>query len=203
MGVPEINERLERFRSDLRSETPERVFADHVVGQPCYALDDSEEAAIARHICARFGVPAKAVVIVGSAKLGFTLVDKPKPGRAMRPRYSSFSDASDVDVAIVSDSLFDKYWKVAYEFYRARVLWDQRERFQDYLLRGWIIPPFLPNSTTDSTAVDWNAFLNSLVRTGECGEYPIKAGIYRDYHFFATYHYDTIAKLKRTEETLL
>jgi hypothetical protein len=87
-------------------------------------------------------------------------------------------------------------------FTGAGALWEKKERFQAYLMRGWIIPPFLPTSTADTTVSDWRAFLNSLVRSGECGDYPIQAGIYRDNHFFETYHWDTIAKLKAAEEML-
>ena len=194
-----IDERVERFRADLRTHTPGEVFARHIRGQSCYALESDEEEAITRRICDKFGVAPTDVVIVGSAKLGFTLVKKTKKDRPIRPPYSPFSDESDVDVAIVSAELFDKYWKFAYGYHRSGILWDTKNWFNGYLLRGWIVPPLLPMPSPDSPAGEWGSFLNSLLRTGECGDYPVKAGIYRDNHFFETYHCDTIATLAAEE----
>lgn len=53
-------------------------------------------------------VPVKNVAIVGSAKTGYSLT----PGR----NYSPFGDSSDLDLVIVSDTLFRELWESYLEF---------------------------------------------------------------------------------------
>lgn len=53
-------------------------------------------------------VPVKNVAIVGSAKTGYSLT----PGR----NYSPFSEKSDLDLVIVSDSLFRELWECQLNF---------------------------------------------------------------------------------------
>lgn len=53
-------------------------------------------------------VPVKNVAIVGSAKTGYSLT----PGR----NYSPFNDKSDLDLVLVSDSLFRELWECQLNF---------------------------------------------------------------------------------------
>lgn len=192
-----ISARIAAFQGDLGTLSAPDVFEKHLVQQPCFALDQGEHDAIVQRVAAQFSVPRTAVIIVGSARLGFTLVRKEKAGRATRLPYSPFSaNESDVDVAIVSSDLFDRYWRTAFDMHRARVDWPDRDKFSKLLLRGWIFPRLLSRASADTSSVDWDRFFNSLSRTGDCGDFPVKGAVYKDDHFFRSYHHDTITALQ-------
>jgi len=94
------------------------------------------------HFAGAFGVsPSRDVLMVGSAKLGFSI----KPKR----RYQPFGNESDVDVAIVSPQLYGRLWAEVRECRSARVQWDSVDNLNHLKndhLAGVIKPYLLPTS---------------------------------------------------------
>ncbi|MGW1452208.1 hypothetical protein ACWCO3_28615 [Micromonospora sp. NPDC002411] len=88
--------------------------------------------------------PTRDVYIVGSAKLGFSI----KPGS----RYRGFNDESDVDLAIVSTSLYERLWEQARSYSRQGGIWDKDDRnhFKNDHVNGVIKPYLLPDSPVTS-----------------------------------------------------
>lgn len=91
--------------------------ADRSLLGPClrddltpYVFDAESWGAFRTEIINALGVNENEIVIVGSARLGFSL----KPNANLR----AFHDKSDIDVAIVNQSMFDELWlnllRVAY-----------------------------------------------------------------------------------------
>jgi hypothetical protein len=78
---PEIEARIEAFRSDLANLTPEEMFVRHVRDQQCYAITNEEHAQVRNLIAQKFNTSLENIVVVGSAKLGFTLPPKSRAWR--------------------------------------------------------------------------------------------------------------------------
>lgn len=188
---------LDQFKTDLRGRSSEEVFSRYILPDRCMGLSGIDEAALRRRISVRFGVDLASVLIVGSAKLGFTLRHKPAQDadEEDRPPFSPFSDASDVDVAIVSDALFDDIWKNCFRFWHtsgygnSANYWPEGRQFRDYIFRGWMRPDKLPSEGSFRYKSDWFDFFRALTSDRAAEDYKISAGLYRESYFLETYQH--------------
>lgn len=150
------------------------------VGDPV-ALLPLEHVELKQRVAAKFSVHHTDVLVVGSAKLGFSIA----PGKRWRP----FRDTSDIDVAIVSRELFEEIWREISRLLTIDPLVDWRNKYKYalYHLHGWIRPDMLPNSPALPLADDWFEFFRNLTSEGACGPFKISAGLYYDMHFLEQY----------------
>lgn len=95
-----------------------------------------------REISTQFPVKSKNnIIVVGSAKLGFSI--------APRKRFRDIQDESDIDVAIIDEELFDRYWERLFEFNiniksRSEKDEDLYQKFLQYFFKGWLRPDLFP-----------------------------------------------------------
>ena len=129
--------------------------------------------------------------MVGSGKMGFSI----KPER----RYQPFSDASDIDIVIVSPTLFELVWKTVFEYWRSKPYWPEEARFKQYFFQGWIRPDKLPPARTFSFCKDWWEFFRHLTNSGDFGDYKIAAGLYQSWFFLESYQSISIEKCREIE----
>lgn len=169
--------------------TTEQIFDRYVAPDACMGFTDLDERALRQRVCDRFEVPLADVVIVGSAKIGFTLTNKKG-----RPAYSAFRPESDVDVAIISDAIFDRAWKECLQYWHgsgyqeAVGYWAERgKQFRSYHFRGWMRPDKLPSGGTLTYANEWFDFFRQMVSDRAAGDSRINAGVYREHHFLRMY----------------
>ncbi|WP_089680897.1 hypothetical protein [Halomonas shengliensis] len=127
------------------------------------------------------------IFITGSAKLGFS----PHKG-------TEFSYDSDVDIAIISPSLFESMMGHIYKFQvdlrRSRRAVDERElamyhEFLEYAAIGWIRPDKLPLSfKAKELKAGWFEFFDSLsYGKSEVGDYKVAAGVFKSYYYLEQY----------------
>lgn len=188
---------LARFKADLRALPASDMFTRYIAPEMCRGLTEIDEHALRTRIADNFALRPENVMIVGSAKLGFTLRHKPArdPDEEDRPPFSPFSDRSDVDVAIVSDRLFDNIWKSCFEFWHtsgygnASEYWPDGKRFRDYFFRGWIRPDKLPAEGGFRYRKEWFEFFRRLTSERAAGGYKITAGLYREPYFLESYQH--------------
>ena len=92
----------------------------------------------------KFGVGFQEIFIVGSGKLGFSYI-----------KGTEFSYESDIDVVLVNEQLFEKYYinicGYQYQLDRFKKIPTEKElimynRFLQYLVKGWMRPDLLPYS---------------------------------------------------------
>lgn len=120
---------------------------------PTSAFYDNHEVEyeIRNRVRRMYQIPISAVQVIGSAKTGFSLIKKTEFRKGV----------SDLDLALIDPTLFNRLWEEAYEAsngFHANKFQDMlingsisvgsgRSRFLDYLNRGIIAPEFLPSGT--------------------------------------------------------
>jgi len=189
--MPIDTEHLARFKSDLSTLPADEVYRRYVLPDTCMGLIDVDQRSLREKIATKFEVDVAKVVIVGSAKLGFTLMPK---NRGYRPAFSKFSENSDIDVAIISDVLFDQIWKQCFEFWdnsgyaKSPSYWDEAQSFRNYIFRGWLRPDKLPAEGKYRYKKDWfSYFKRQLPNERAAGDYSVNAGVYREEYFLEAY----------------
>jgi len=143
-------------------------------------------------IRAHFGRSGLDCLFVGSANLGFSIVEK-----ASRPRYRPFSDESDIDIAIVSPSLFDEVWEQTFLKFLAERPWHTAQEFQKYFFRGWIRPDKLPYDFKFRS--DWFDFFRTVSKDHFDSLHTVSCGLYKSRTFLLEYHKLAIGKCRDAE----
>lgn len=177
-----IEENLRRFRQDIVNVDNATLVDRYYYSTSSPILSNEQQAELRRAISDHFGASVRDVILVGSAKLGFTL--RHKPGR---PPLSYFGDSSDIDVAIVSQELFTEYWEETFSHWVEKGDWRRAEEFRKYLFRGWLRPDMLPADPEFRLSHEWFEFFRGLQASGRFGGYKIAAGIYLNEHFWEEY----------------
>jgi predicted nucleotidyltransferase len=144
-----------------------------------FANRESEHYSFQKKIATKFGINFGDVLIVGSAKLGFS------------PRKrKQFDLDSDIDIAIVSKDLFDRTMTYIAEYQmglranRPAVSYDELKlyhKFLEYVAIGWIRPDKLPSSfQIKELKKEWFDFFNAISNgKSEAGNYQISAGVFK------------------------
>lgn len=142
-------------------------------------------------IALRLGVSFHEVFVVGSGKLGFSFVKN----------RDSFDYGNDVDVAIVSDRLFEEFSIIIRDYqymlngglvtHTAREE-KQYRRFLQYFAKGWIRPDMAKNIMNKHKNVgDWDEyFLSISFGKSEVGDHKVAAGIFKSYDYLQRYHFE-------------
>ncbi len=185
------DERIESFKSDIGSLDNASMLDRWYYSGECAGLTQTDEAQLRREVSNQFRVSIRDILVVGSARLGFTIVQKPQ-----RPTFSHFGN-SDIDVAIISRTLFTNYWQLALSHWEDHNDWKKAEKFRLYLFRGWLRPDMLPTGSGFAASDDWFDFFRELQASGQYGGYKINAGIYYDETFLERYIHSSLDKCRR------
>lgn len=148
-----------------------------------------------KKIAEKFEVSFHEVYIVGSAKMGFSPFKE----------YKAFDLDSDIDVSIVSNSLFERFMYQIRNFQReyreARHVVTKRElqtyhKFLEYTALGWVRPDKLPVSfQIKELKSDFFEFFDALsYGKSEVGNYKVSAGVFKNYKYLELYILDGIKK---------
>jgi hypothetical protein len=110
MAKSTVEESLNEFKRRIRSESLDDLVKDQMFGGEPYVFRDRPESMdiLRQHIASGLKVSGDAITIVGSAKLGFSA----SPDTFVR----AFTEESDIDVIVVSPTLFDSVWYSALEW---------------------------------------------------------------------------------------
>ena len=69
----EVEKRLNRFKKDLNKLTPIQVVRKHIIFGECCELSQHEYFELRSEVADYFGLHSNEVLVVGSAKLGFSV----------------------------------------------------------------------------------------------------------------------------------
>ena len=190
---PSVAKRLQRFKQALVKLPAADVVWKHVLQGDCYILDEDSHYELQSRISQQFNIDPDRVRVVGSGKLGFSIVaDK---------RYRPFARTSDIDVAIISDVLFDRIWLDVVAYDAKALSWPERKRkFRKYLFNGWIRPDALPDSEHFPTTREWWKFFKELSGALRGGQFRINGGLYRTVEFLQRYQLRSVAECRTSLE---
>ena len=191
---------IEMFKETLKNEaiTPMEIVRRYLIyGNPfVYEHDLEQYYALKERIAHQFNIHPHSVIMVGSAKLGFSIA----PKKLWKP----FDDESDIDIVIVSETAFIRYWSILLlsNDNISRENNDERDyrRFKDYFFRGWIRPDLLSYHYSDNKK-EWFDFFKEASQEFGNGR-KISGALYFGFDFFEKYHVNNIQNLRKMGETI-
>jgi len=193
---PEYEARLKAFQADLSRPSSEIVQKHILTGSPV-ALSPDEYFALRHEVALYFGIHPVEVVLVGSCRIGFSLLDKPNKNR---PRYSRLQSGSDLDLVVVSARLFDQLWDAVFEYAQTNLAFSKSREgveFRNMLFRGWVDPRGLPPVKRFTLSNRWIQFFDGLSRDRRFGNRRASARVYRDWSRLAAYQQIAVDQCKR------
>lgn len=196
-----MQEIIEKRKAAFKSELNNDLISDLSIirknllhGTPLVFQDDEDKYfSLKQKVAEYFGVSTTKIVMVGSAKLGFSI--------APNKLWNDFSEESDIDIVVISEDIFDSYWKEILDFNINNKARSEKEdenyrEFLEYFLKGWIRPDLFPFNYPKKN--EWFEFFKSL-SYGKYGNYKIAGAIFRNEYFFENYHTRNIKKLRQKE----
>ena len=149
-----------------------------------------------KRIADKFDIGFYEVMIVGSSKFGFSPY-----------KFTQFSYDSDIDVVLFNEKLFDIFYELISEYqYKIRkkiinltsTQSKQYLKFIKYFMMGWMRPDLLPQNTTEFKELkqNWDDFFKSISHSKtEVGNYIVKGGLFKSYHFAEKYYRSSIEEV--------
>ena len=193
-----IQEQIENFKQEVIISNEREIVRKHITFGESRILQPNSYLELKSVVADHFKIHPNEVLIVGSAKLGFSISEDLPKGKV---RYRTFSDSSDIDVAIISPKLFDDIWKLLFDFVENKNFWSKQKEFTNYHFQGWMRPDMLPITPRfDFTQTMWWDFFNNLTSTQKFGPYKIRGGLYRDWHFLEKYQIKSVEQCKTNIE---
>lgn len=180
-----VHQRILNFKRDIVDLMPLDVIRKNIIyGHPA-VINDSTYFALRSAVASKYEIHPNEVLVVGSAKLGFSI--------APRKRYRPFCDESDIDVVIVSATLFSRIWREVHHYEDHGGYWERGREFKDYLFQGWIRPDKLPPSRSFDFGNDWWEFFNTLSSSGNYSSVKIRGALYKDWYFLEAYQMGAVS----------
>lgn len=132
-----------------------------------------------KKIADQFEISFFEVIIVGSAKFGFSPY-----------KFTKFSFDSDIDVVLFNERLFERFHELISEYqYQLRTQkirlnenqYRKYIKFLKYFIMGWMRPDLLPQNTIEFNEIkqNWDEFFKSISHSkSEVGNYIVKGGAF-------------------------
>lgn len=202
------------LKGDLESTMPiEQVFQKHIVDGASYFFQNiinepNYEYMLRHELASVLGISINDVVIMGSAKIGFSVKTDKFIEFDKGLNSSNRPKRSDIDIAIVNRDLFDVIGREIYALSRHFDLawikdkWRTNDFYQDvpdlyqkyalYLAKGWIRPDFMPLDY--HAAAQWVSVKDAWrIRLDKRS---IAIGFYSDWHYLKHYQMDNLDRLR-------
>jgi len=185
---------VDEFKNKLRDKSISdlEIVQGCITHGPAFVFQGDEEKyfKLKKTIAQRFELNPQSVIMIGSAKLGFSI----SPLKLWKP----FNDDSDIDMVIISPEVFDKFWKELYDFNieltdRSEEEDKQYHDFLSYFFKGWLRPDMFPFSYSGRT--EWFEFFKSI-SYGNYGDHKISGAIFRNHDFYECYHSRNIRAIR-------
>ena len=186
----------EEFEEILRTRNLDCVLGEHLfAGLPfSFAGQPEVHRQMIGEISRGLRVPREDICVVGSARLGFSL----SPYKFGEP----FNRYSDLDIIVVSSSLFDPSWldiltnrRVPWSMLRSRTRQHLKEhRENHYIYNGWIIPHFV--AETLAVGEQWVTTFADLSQIPFLSSRHISGRLYRTWEHARLYHRWSLTRVR-------
>jgi hypothetical protein len=181
---------VESFRQKIRESQSESLLDEVLLAPEAIHIAAADIEHIKAALVRKFDATTATVEIwvVGSAKLGFSITEKRLPGGAILPRYRTFSPTSDVDLAVVSSSIFDLIWNElsTHAYQMPRLPWNSG-KLGDYLIGGWLRPDHFPKGVRLRRCDDWWDLFRSLSADARFGRRKVSGGLFHSVEHMKRY----------------
>ena len=186
------------FEILLKTHDIDWIIDNHIFGGPPFYSSNHPEVhdQVVRSISKGLNVAPSNICVIGSARIGFSL----SPERFGEP----FNQFSDIDIIIVSSSLFDPSWVNILEHRRtnrSRLGYYTKRRLKDhrdfhYIYNGWMYP----ESVVEALKIGerWLRTFNGLSRITELASRSIGSRLYRTWEHARLYHRWSLERVKNT-----
>lgn len=192
---------VDEFKKDLQTQEIKMVYHKYLLGNAVWYFDEYLKCDLNEHvydqfkayIANKFNLPFNNIGIVGSAKLGFSLSPKKdETFRIFREGRQDNEKSSDIDLVLVSDKIFQKYWELYIEKYysfqikRENLDWVKQHLFQKILV-------FDAFYDTDSDYQEWYKKTSNYKK-----EVEDRFKIRHDIHYYVFESWDAVEKYYMT-----
>lgn len=140
------------------------------------------------------------IIVVGSAKLGFSIAEKPVLGRNSLPRYRDFDPYnSDIDLAIVCQKLYFDIWRdlSTYSHNQTPFPWDSQ--LGKYALVGWLRPDHFPKLQRPLSCMKWWELFHNLSNSTPFNRRKMRGGLYFHKDFLNQYQQRAVLSAQKAE----
>lgn len=172
---------LEEFRAKLKTDTIEDLVTTILLSDEALHVSDENLSFISRSLSSVYGVQESEIDlwVVGSAKLGFSLVPKKQKDGPELPRYRSIRADSDIDIAVVSRKISEIIWNELSGFAHGfpAMPWNSG-RLGDYMIYGWFRPDFFPKGRRLRKCDDWFDLFRRLSANVRFGRRQVRGGLF-------------------------
>ena len=192
------------FRAALKGATADDIVDRFMLTPGADQVSLENIAFIQNSLASAYGVDPTTVQarITGSAKLGFSLVEKNRSGSPKRPRYRSFGANSDIDVAVISADIFNQIW-LELSGHAHRAVWfpPAANRRGDYLVCGWLRPDHFPDGVRLPRCDTWSDTFRKLSADSRFGRRSVSGGIFASVAHLKQYMSRAVRECIAEEET--
>ncbi|QDL55029.1 hypothetical protein [Rhodoferax aquaticus] len=197
---------LDEFKQLLATKQVREIAEEIVIGGDAIHVSNEQLQFIQDEICAKFGLVKNDLTlhVVGSAKLGYSIVEKTGQESGFKPRYRSYRHGqSDVDIAVVSGKLFQILWhELAVYSHGSRPFPWESKRLGDYMLIGWLRPDHFPKIPSPSKLASWSEVFRSLSTNHRLDYKKYSGGLYFSRQHLLRYHERAILECQHLENKL-
>lgn len=138
-----------------------------------------------------FNVNHRDVFMVGSSKLGFSLA----PNKLWYSIDWSEEKESDIDIVIISNEVFNRYWKSILEYKDKLIPTKSKDNlFLEYFFKGWLRPDKFPYKYDGAN--EWFEFFKSISYKDAYGSRKVAAAIYKEDYYFMKYSRDNLNSIR-------
>ena len=172
---------LAEFKEALCEQDADAIIERFLLTPGAAHVSDENINYIQSAVAASFGADRAGVqaIITGSAKLGFSLVQKRKKDSPPRPRYRVYDAESDIDVAIINPVIFDQLWsELSGHAHRASRFPPPAGRLGDYLVCGWLRPDHFPKGVRLPRCDAWADTFRRLSANSRFSRRRVNGGIF-------------------------
>lgn len=139
-------------------------------------------------------------IVVGSAKLGFSYIEKRRNGLVVKPAYRSYQPAtSDIDIAIISPVVYGKIWSDLASIGARASVFPDNSKLGRYMYHGWLRPDKFP-SPKPQRCTDWEDAYRELMQYAPLRNKAVRLALYHSKHFLETYQQRGIRFAREQEQ---
>lgn len=192
--LDQVQTLVAEFQADLEKMTEGDVAHKHILTGTPVVVSEGAYFEIRRRTAHEFAVCPSEVLIVGSCRTGFSIKD----GQVYQPTRPD----SDIDVTIVSESLFQEYWEAVFRFANSNYGYRESPNYLAFardLVKGWIMPRGLPRMQSFPKWNNWVKHFDNLGSQRLHGPEPrnINARLYRSWSRLQAYQEILVRKRRR------